>query len=248
MLDRPPVCILCPTYGRAGQLAELVECFRRQTYTGQLRLVILNDRHNQEFHTAVPGVVIVNAAHRFETLGLKFAALLGHAWEPFVQWWDDDDIFLPDHVTQSIDKMRDDEPGGRLLYEYQERADGSLEVRHAGMRGMTLRTDALRAVGMPLTDRDQWNVLIPTMVRRGWFSGAHHSAITCAPTIIARLHHDTMRATGRTADELTVSVDRRQGLGLEPSGRIDLVPAWRDDYVARVRNLFKNPVTTVEEP
>lgn len=236
----PGVCILCPTYARVELLAELAECFRRQTYAGPKRLVILNDYGAQDIRCDVPGVVIYNYGGRYTTLGAKRSALLEFAYEPLVQWWDDDDIFLPHHIEASVARVTD-EPATRVPYEYAEAADGGYEVVHAGgVRGITFKADRLRQIGIPLVDRGHWNLLIPTLVKRWcWFHGAHHSQATCPPSIIQRIHHGYPRQSTHTREAVTSAAAGRAYNGADPTGTVNLKPGWIKDYVEAVRNVAR---------
>ncbi len=113
----PSVTCLCPTYGRFERLRDAVACFLLQDYPGARRLLILNDAtapirlasaRNSELHPPYGGqaqnrrVDVFNAPARFATLGHKRQALLDAAQTPLVAHWDDDDIYLPWHLTMLV--------------------------------------------------------------------------------------------------------------------------------------------------
>jgi len=119
-----PVTALCPTYGRFESLRDAVACFLLQTYRPR-RLLILNDApvplypHGGSTIVRVPGatVEVWNADSRYETLGHKRQALLTAARSGLVAHWDDDDWYLPWHLSQCVDALQDGEadcvqPGG----------------------------------------------------------------------------------------------------------------------------------------
>jgi hypothetical protein len=99
------VSAICPTYGRFPEFGHLVnECvywFTRQTYPHK-ELVILNDCEYQQLWTTVPGVRIVNTKDRAPTLGEKFNRLVELARGTFILPWEDDDISLPDRMSQAV--------------------------------------------------------------------------------------------------------------------------------------------------
>ena len=105
----PPVTCLCPTYGRFSRLREALACFLAQDYPSR-RLLILNDAPEPIRLTAdssppashFPPVAVSNEAAAFANLGLKRQALLEAAWTPLVAHWDDDDLYLPHHLSRSV--------------------------------------------------------------------------------------------------------------------------------------------------
>ncbi len=102
----PAVTALCPTYGRFSRLAQAVRCFLRQDYPAR-RLIILNDALVPVRLGAACGVpvAVVNTRPRFATLGHKRQALLQMAETPLVAHWDDDDICLPWHLSQCVERL-----------------------------------------------------------------------------------------------------------------------------------------------
>ncbi|MCK4376179.1 MAG: hypothetical protein KAX19_12645, partial [Candidatus Brocadiae bacterium] len=116
----PPVTCLCPTYGRFERLRDAVACFLLQDYPGEKRLLVFNDaeaaivvsphhgRWNhviRRFPSSRCGVRIDNRLPRFLTLGHKRQALLEAAETPLVAHWDDDDLYLPWHITQLVSAL-----------------------------------------------------------------------------------------------------------------------------------------------
>jgi hypothetical protein len=110
----PAITCLCPTYGRFERLRDAVACFLLQDYPGEKELLVLNDAPREisvragyalgqivwwspQWHIAVNNVPL-----RLETLGHKRQALLQAAQTPLVAHWDDDDIYLPWHLSQTV--------------------------------------------------------------------------------------------------------------------------------------------------
>ena len=103
----PPVTCLCPTYGRFERLRDAVACFLLQDYPGERRLLIFNDARSPitvGARRAVP-VSVINTPTRFATLGHKRQALLEAAQTALVAHWDDDDLYLPWHITQAVSAL-----------------------------------------------------------------------------------------------------------------------------------------------
>lgn len=104
----PAVTCLCPTYGRFGRLREAVACFLLQDYPRK-HLVILNDAPSPivEPDEALPdNITLVNAEPRFHTLGHKRQTLLELAQTPLAAHWDDDDLYMPWHLSQCAEALR----------------------------------------------------------------------------------------------------------------------------------------------
>ena len=103
---------LCVSYKRPDQLAEAVESFLRQDYPAELREMVVLDDAGQYDPTAldgVPGVKLVTTPHRFRTLGEKrnaSAALVSPDVDAYAVW-DDDDIYLPWHLSAAATALAD---------------------------------------------------------------------------------------------------------------------------------------------
>jgi hypothetical protein len=100
----PPVTCLCPTYGRVERLRDAVACFLRQDYAGEARLLILNDAP-VPLAAASPRIAIHNSPRRYPTLGHKRQTLLEMASTPLVAHWDNDDVYLPWHLTSVVSAL-----------------------------------------------------------------------------------------------------------------------------------------------
>ncbi len=110
----PAVTCLCPTYGRFARLREALACFLAQDYPNK-HLLILNDAPvpiRVEEGTGPLGrsgscppmpVTIQNVPDgHCPNLGHKRQALLELAETPLVAHWDDDDLYLPWHLSRSV--------------------------------------------------------------------------------------------------------------------------------------------------
>ena len=104
------VAAICCTYKRPGQLEEAIEAFIRQDYPAECReLVILDDAGQYDSHALgeIPGVKLLSTDHRFRTLGEKrnaSAALASPDVEVYCVW-DDDDIYLPWHMSAAVNSL-----------------------------------------------------------------------------------------------------------------------------------------------
>jgi len=96
------VSCLCPTYGRPRLLAESIESYLRQDFTGTSELLIVNDNPRQFLICNAPGVRIVNLRTKFKTLGEKYNYLVANARGRYLTPWEDDDVFLPHKLTATV--------------------------------------------------------------------------------------------------------------------------------------------------
>lgn len=95
------VAAICATYKRPHLLAEAIECFLRQDYPASLRELIVLDDAGQYENQEGDGWRIVSVPVRFHTLGEKrnaSAALVSADVDAYCVW-DDDDIYLPWHMS-----------------------------------------------------------------------------------------------------------------------------------------------------
>jgi len=75
-------------------------------YGGKSEMIILNDTPGQILTCHVPDVTVVNVPLRFRTLGEKRNALVGMAKYDLLCVWDDDDISLPNRLSQACEKLK----------------------------------------------------------------------------------------------------------------------------------------------
>ena len=95
------IACLCVTYRRPRRLAEAIACFERQDYPEALRELVILDDAGQYAPLAGRGWHVTSIAHRFRTLGEKrnAAAALASPDAGAYAVWDDDDIYLPWHLS-----------------------------------------------------------------------------------------------------------------------------------------------------
>ena len=98
------ISVLTSTYNRVEKLNELIYSFLKDTYEDK-ELIIVNDLPEQELIFDHPQVRIINMPSRFESLGEKRNFLLEMASGEYVTFADDDDIFLPHHLTRFVAAM-----------------------------------------------------------------------------------------------------------------------------------------------
>ncbi len=110
--DFPPCTCLCPTYGRFERLRDAVACFLLQDYPGEKHLLVLNDAPEPiRREGARAPVTVCNVQPRYATLGDKRQALLEIADTPLVAHWDDDDLYLPWHLSRCVERLLETDSG-----------------------------------------------------------------------------------------------------------------------------------------
>ena len=103
--ELPFVSCLCPTYRRPTLLENSIACFMAQDYPADLReLIVLDDAGELENQTG-EGWQIISIPRRFRSLPEKFNALAGLARGEILVVWEDDDIYLPHHISSHVAAM-----------------------------------------------------------------------------------------------------------------------------------------------
>jgi len=96
-------CLTC-TFNRPLQLGESLKCFLDQDYSNK-ELIILNDQEDVELfmENCPKNVRIINYPKRFNSLGEKRNYLKSLANGEYCCVWDDDDLFTPFRLSESVD-------------------------------------------------------------------------------------------------------------------------------------------------
>ena len=105
----PFVACLCPTYRRPALLANAVACWLAQDYPADRReLIILDDAGQFDPDRSPHGWSITVTSRRFSSLPEKYnelAKLAGKSAGVLVPW-EDDDIYLPGHLSAHVAAMQ----------------------------------------------------------------------------------------------------------------------------------------------
>ena len=99
---------ICCTYLRPKELAFVIECFLRQDYPAELRELIVLDDAGQYANQTGNRWRLVSLPVRFRTLGEKrnaSAALVSPDVDAYCVW-DDDDIYLPWHMSAAVAALK----------------------------------------------------------------------------------------------------------------------------------------------
>lgn len=242
---KPGVSVLCTTFARTAMLAELVECFRRQDYSGPLELLIVNECESQTLRCDVPGVSIYNA----ESVASRALTdddhnrdhhanrnrLVHMASGPLICLWDDDDVYLPDFISRVVDKLRGTDPAARL-HDVMTWDGRFASVSHGHPASAIMRKSALLAAGgYRAQEGDAFAGFWNRAHAHHFFHGRHHhEPDALAPRVIRRVDAERVRLTNPDGSTRTTADFRRAQLhripAHEPAGTVTITPAWTCDW------------------
>lgn len=247
----PGVSILIATYARTHLLRESIYSALHQLYAGPLEVIVLNACPLQTL--VCPGVRVINAPEMADTpLGAVRDRLIKSATQPLCCLWDDDDLYLPNHVASVVAKLRDGEPAARMTS--MATWDGA-QFRSRGGSTNAAHTVVFRraAYGVwpvafdPQADADCADMQFWARAHKsGWFQGRHHHGQDGVITTILRMESDRVRASqteiGCLKPETLRALWRaRVQNGEEPAGSVTITPAWSRDWTAAVDHLQVRP-------
>jgi len=153
MTDLPKIAALCPSYNRPNLLGQAIAMFMAQDYPNK-ELIILEDSgifdgrdvHGENWR-------LVSTSDRYVSVGAKRNALIAMTDAPLIASWDDDDWYLPRHLSAAVNALQTG------LYCQSRQA---LEWHRAGVpyRTWTVSLSILKKLndGIKLTPRECWDV------------------------------------------------------------------------------------------
>jgi hypothetical protein len=103
------ISCLMPTYGRPTLVQNAIACFEAQDYPADRRRLLILDDAGQIAPHHSEGWSVWSMPLRMETLTAKYAKLgeLDEGWAYVYVIWDDDDIYLPWHLSAHAIALRD---------------------------------------------------------------------------------------------------------------------------------------------
>lgn len=156
----PFVSCLCPTYCRPELLANALACYLAQDYPADRRELIILDDAGQFQSQNQSGWELVSVSRRFRSLPEKFNCLAGLARGEVLVVWEDDDIYLPWHVSAHVAALRRTH-GLSKPVRVRSHLNGRLHEEEAAGRfhaSIAMTRDALQAVqGWPMTLRSDFD-------------------------------------------------------------------------------------------
>jgi glycosyltransferase involved in cell wall biosynthesis len=106
------VLCLCPTYGRRKELLEnMLACYVSQTHKDKTLIIYDDSGILNDCVCGVEGVYIKAAEKRAESLSNKYNEMIDFAIEKEIEYdavciWDDDDVFLPNHIEAHVKTLQ----------------------------------------------------------------------------------------------------------------------------------------------
>lgn len=235
----PAISCYCNTYGKVHTLQEVLKCFLQQDYKGPKELVIVNDLEQQELIYDHPEVTIINLKHRIIPLGKKFNTSISHCKYDILACWEDDDIYLPNHLTNAVTCMRDGifHTGTAWFENIEKELIFTHNVYHA--THVFTRDLFNKSGGYPEIDESRVDLLLIDNFKK--IIGDYSKPMSPKNlTYIYRWasancfhgshwHDNVSENAGKYVQDL-ISNNRM------PVGKINLVPNWKYDYVEIARN------------
>ena len=246
----PTFSCLCMTHGRPWWLVEALESFKRQQL-GQhtAELIIVNDCQEQTLACDLPCVYIFQGMPQYTDLSAKYDFAARQARGQWLAFWDDDDIHLPRHLAWTLAQLpRKPEAmairplsvwhwsngtirgrAGATLCQAIVRRDAWLQIGGPSVGGWIDKSLALKLRALNgMLDIPQRGEDIHYIYR--WGGIGHHdsgSGIEDAALRAERFHAEAL------ADKRFVA------------GKVQLVPAWAQDYEFMVRRALMNKLDNV---
>ena len=235
----PFISCKCITYGRVSTLEEAIHSFLIQDYPkDRCELIIVNDYPKQKLIYDHPQVTIYNLDETFPLIGEKENYAIERCNGDLIAVWDDDDVAMSNHLMNIANHWKEDtniihwetgvfynEPSitaitgvgnSGIVYskDVWERI-GKSPLENAG--GDTTLTNRIHALGgkvdVKMPDHEaSWFYM---WGGRGYHQSGQGTDDEIKPNIIQR--HSAWIESLRAKGEI-------------PTGDINLVPAWKQDY------------------
>lgn len=170
-MSLPNIFGLCCTYGRHTVLERLVKSFIDQDYKGSHTLLIYNNSPvEQRLHdidlpenkkiTLINNSKDLSTGESYSSTGAVFRDALNFIPDSceIVAIMDDDDIYLPEHITKGVDGIKRAKKLGKKVYKpyysYFKTSKG-IELQHNNMEPSSfILTDYIKEKGFKLTSVD----------------------------------------------------------------------------------------------
>lgn len=163
------VTAICATAGRHTCLERSVRMFLEQDYEGPHKLLIFNNAKDKPLILDLPElppnkkIELVNSCDKnYTNLGEIYTDTLSYINSDLVTFWDDDDIFLKNHISEGVIGYQKAIVFPNSIYRaykpqksYYRSAEGVQLVENTLEPSIFLETEVLKAVGFQQTTSDQ---------------------------------------------------------------------------------------------
>jgi len=226
-------------------LEEAIHSFLIQDYLGKKELVVLNDLKEQTLIFDHPEVKVINLKERIKPLGKKRNKSVQECSHDFLFPWDDDDIYLPNRVSKSIEKLKSDgaqyfKPDKAYYWNNGDIDDLATNIFHSQSCFTRALFDSVGGYSNMSTGEDL------DIENRFSDIGAYHTVKldTRDYFYIYRwggVDYYHLSGHGIDSDDQSLSGELKVGIviktgllsGAIPSGKINLIPHWKTDYLAQ---------------
>lgn len=232
------ISVLLPTYARPEFLSEAIECFLRQTYTDS-ELVILNDWIGHTVSFDHPRVRIFNnTSSERRSLGAVRNWLCSQARGDIVTDWDDDDIYLPNHLEHALSMMGNYHGGlfSKQRWQWKWNVKSKLfRICAAGyLHTALMNKKAREALGGYANQTRHSDAEFITRLIKGRKMAGTDGPRFHEPTFIQRFNMGREHVSaGPSPDETDANrhlrIDR-EAASLGVTGNVSIVPRWDQDY------------------
>lgn len=246
-MELPLISAKCITYGRVDTLEESLHSFLQQDYPNK-EMIIVNDYPEQKLKFEHPKVKIFNLYHTFSTIGDKenFATRLCNG--EIVCQWDDDDIALPNHMSNVAKLMTDDY---HLLHWATGIYYNGTEIENVGWignSGIAFRKSVWEEIGgHPIENAGYDLTFVETIhklgMRKTLFAQMPKEDASWFYMWGPRCYHMSGEGTDKPGklnviQRHTSHIEKLRKQGKIPTGDIQLRPHWKQDYPQMLKDFL----------
>lgn len=256
-MEKIGISCICPTYARVDTLEELIYSFINQEYEGESELIIVNDYPLQYLVFDHPKVKIFNIASPFKTIGEKINFCIEQTSFDIIATFDDDDIALPNHLTNISKYMKEGSPILHWAKGVYWNEPEITDITWIGNSGMVYWKEAWEAVKrIPLENAGYDTTFVsklqslntPTFASPeddevSWFY--RWKFIPGGKITRIGVYHQSGNGSDdeikpNVLERHSVFIEERREAGFIPTGEIILNPRWHYDYLQQLKEFNNN--------
>jgi hypothetical protein len=232
----PHIQVHIPTYARSHLLGEALESVRRQTYQGPVSVLIVNDCPWQEIEAATDrswppqrGMQVINLPERLPSLGAKRHHMLEMAPdESWIAFLDDDDLWMPWYLEQSMARARD--TWADVVFSstvFYHRHDLWTYEDIPGGIPMLVRASAAKVAGFPLCcSCGEDNLFRERLAEVPGILAVKNTY----PGYVVRAGGGHLHASMASSTKFMLSAESDRDAGKAPQGVVKVAPGWKNPY------------------
>jgi hypothetical protein len=255
-MSLPFFSCICPTYGRVSHLEEAIQCFLNQKYEGERELLVVNSFPDQTLIGGFQNVRIINLKERPPNLGNLRNVAIGLAKGTHLAVWDDDDIYLENHLSNFAKGLTDGSSWVWLSHQFYLEAYQFRAVVKGTMNVVCFSKAAWQAVGgYPERDCGEDRDIVSKITKQ--FTG---SKVELRPNEISLCYswQNSVYHTSGQGDDIAGRASGHDRIGeftrnqviagRVPTGDIALKPHLQFDYPAMARDFVRRNTQTELKP